>query len=208
MTWPLVLIALSSFSSREPIPAGPCDLQWVEEPPSIFRLYTTFRDPTQSRGDLCRLATRAKAVTANKDIVRQLDQIIARLEATQKREVEPRLKDDDVAKMILGLRDQFEYESFVAKAGSPAARLIRKGELAIPALIESLDAADYSRSVVLLPRSDQYHILTVGDCAHGILKTITGRYFSDVLFIHGPNARESASAVKSRAREWFRSRNP
>lgn len=177
--------------------------EWYIGRTPIHNLYKDIARSPKSREEISLAAERLLPMLVGDDRT-EVELIVKLLSKRQLQFDQPTKEVPEIRKHIMALHEQRDFEYFKAAEKSAAWHLIRRADAAIPALIDELASTELSRSVVYLDRHGRYHILRVGDCVHGILFQITGRYFSDVMYIHGPNATKTPAEVKDAATRWWR----
>jgi hypothetical protein len=124
--------------------------------------------------------------------------------------------EKQVAEFIFRLRDQNGHQcsqpgscdifmNYAGTTNTPAHKLVRIGYPAVPQLIAALDDPTFTRSVGYWRDFTFSHtVLTVGDCAATILRSITGKSFYSPVTTSGYMSKDGKiSATRKAAEDWW-----
>jgi hypothetical protein len=141
-----------------------------------------------------------------------------RAHAAASKPIDATTPEEQAAELVFQLRDQtgqqnsqpgwcdiFEGDDGKETEASPAARLVKLGHAAVPALIDALGSEDYSRSVGFWRDFQFSHtVLTVGDCALQVLQRIANRQFFEPKTTSSYMSRDDAvKATREAVEKWW-----
>jgi hypothetical protein len=192
----------------------------------IWRTTLACGDPQVSREDLLRAFERCVKNFPDGRWVKQASEMRTELARMVKEDADHRQSSHPFSKMsradqiddlVFRLRDQRGHQyvqpghaTFTMRDNSPAAQLVKMGDVAVPRLIQALDDRRLTRTVGFWRDFNfSHYVLRVGDCAAAILELIAGQEFFVPRSTFSYMSKDGLEAeVRAKVNRWWEEKHP